>query len=406
MGFFKKITDKVYKRALNFGSGGSGSGVDKDKMTFMLNSNDLKNNNNFKEIMNDPLVDEEFVNQSDSLNYEFNESKLHIESKDGSNAVILSKPQKANIIPDKCLISADYNIVSSGSIEFYVSRNNGTTWTQANIDSVVNLEGQPLGSNMVLKAIITGDVQLNGWTLMWNQGVDQSSNLSGGREGILGGTYKNRVNLSSDTNTVNIGISEFNTDTCVLFVYQNSTYIDSPNDYSISDDGTLIIKENGLWETGTVLDIIAFELVETTTVMLRDIKFNNMVLSSQLDNNFNQKIVDNLNSLDNISTVDSENFALNRDRQFLYCNSVDPAVVFFDSIDTGSNIVEALVVSDNNSDNISFYLSRDNGINWVEVNENSLETFSNSPEGQQLKLKVEFSGSDKIYGISVMWEIQ
>lgn len=68
--------------------------------------------------------------------------------------------------------------------------------------------------------------------------------------------------LSSDSSTVNIDIPNFDSTKDALTVYQNSVYIRehaSDGEYTVS--GNNIVKNNGSWPAGTILD---FQVIRIT----------------------------------------------------------------------------------------------------------------------------------------------
>lgn len=72
----------------------------------------------------------------------------------------------------------------------------------------------------------------------------------------------NRVTLGSDTATVAIGITGFDDSKEALTVFQNSTYIrkaaGTAGEYTVS--GTNIVKNNGTWSAGDVIDFQVIRL--------------------------------------------------------------------------------------------------------------------------------------------------
>jgi hypothetical protein len=62
-------------------------------------------------------------------------------------------PTEAMIVPDETL--------NTGSITYYVSRDNGTTWTAATKNTVTNISSQPTGTQLKWKAVINGNAELN-----------------------------------------------------------------------------------------------------------------------------------------------------------------------------------------------------------------------------------------------------
>lgn len=77
--------------------------------------------------------------------------------------------------------------------------------------------------------------------------------VSGQGDGTGGGginalILKNTVEVSNETDFVNIGISGFDKNKDTLFVYQNSAYQEKGEDYNIDDSNTIITPINGKWD--------------------------------------------------------------------------------------------------------------------------------------------------------------
>ncbi|WIT25834.1 hypothetical protein [Bacillus phage SPO1L1] len=78
--------------------------------------------------------------------------------------------------------------------------------------------------------------------------------------------YEKRVTVSTDTDTVEIGITGYNNAEDMLWVYQNSTFIAHGSDYTFTSDGLSIKKVDGVWESGTIIDLVALVLVPGSSV--------------------------------------------------------------------------------------------------------------------------------------------
>ena len=70
-------------------------------------------------------------------------------------------------------------------------------------------------------------------------------------------TKTNRVELTSDGSTFDLGISDFNANKDYIQIYQNSTFIAIDEDYSIS--GSTVTNLNGTWSSGTTFDVIVIK---------------------------------------------------------------------------------------------------------------------------------------------------
>lgn len=80
--------------------------------------------------------------------------------------------------------------------------------------------------------------------------------------------YEKRVTLTSDDNTVNVGVTGFDSNKDMLWVYQNSTFISHGGDYTFTEDGKSIQKVSGSWEKDTIIDLVALVLVPGSSVNL------------------------------------------------------------------------------------------------------------------------------------------
>lgn len=83
------------------------------------------------------------------------------------NGTVVSVVENTDITPVRVLLTVD-EIRNNGSIEYYVSRDGGTTWTQVTPEVVCDLSLQPQDNRLVVKAVISGDAQLNAWAYAWS----------------------------------------------------------------------------------------------------------------------------------------------------------------------------------------------------------------------------------------------
>ncbi|GEC89780.1 carbohydrate-binding protein [Brevibacillus brevis] len=73
-----------------------------------------------------------------------------------------SKPENTTTPPNKIVIVGD-ETVNGGSIKYQASRDGGNTWTDVPAQTLTNISSQPDGTQLVVKAIITGNAELNAW---------------------------------------------------------------------------------------------------------------------------------------------------------------------------------------------------------------------------------------------------
>lgn len=64
--------------------------------------------------------------------------------------------------PNKIVIVGD-ETVNGGSIKYQASRDGGNTWTDACAQTLTDISSQPIGTQLIVKAVITGNAELNAW---------------------------------------------------------------------------------------------------------------------------------------------------------------------------------------------------------------------------------------------------
>lgn len=87
-------------------------------------------------------------------------SAEYIAASGTGTAVVISTAFSESAAPAEAMIIADETL-NTGSIDYYVSRDNGTTWTQANLEEVTDISGQPSGTQVRWKAVIEDDAELD-----------------------------------------------------------------------------------------------------------------------------------------------------------------------------------------------------------------------------------------------------
>ncbi|MFH0985800.1 MAG: LamG domain-containing protein [Candidatus Omnitrophota bacterium] len=75
-------------------------------------------------------------------------------------ATVISVAFSETTAPSEAMIIGD-GVLNGGTITYSVSRDNGTTWSQASNESVVSLSSQPSGTQIRWKAVLTGEAELN-----------------------------------------------------------------------------------------------------------------------------------------------------------------------------------------------------------------------------------------------------
>lgn len=113
----------------------------------------------------DTFTDDSGIDPVLSSGYAFDDVNKLIYAADGS-ATVVSKPELVPLSPSMVFFTAQENL-GSGSITYWVSRDDGVTWNQLNKDDLTDISGQPQGTQIRIKAVITGDAQLLGWGWGW-----------------------------------------------------------------------------------------------------------------------------------------------------------------------------------------------------------------------------------------------
>lgn len=76
------------------------------------------------------------------------------------SATVISTAFTEPSAPTEAIVVADETL-GTGSITYYVSRDNGTTWTQCAKETTTNISVQPSGTQLRWKAVISGNAELN-----------------------------------------------------------------------------------------------------------------------------------------------------------------------------------------------------------------------------------------------------
>ena len=77
------------------------------------------------------------------------------------DANVISAAYTQSTAPKEVLVTAQETL-GTGSIIYYVSRNNGTNWTSCTKEVLCNIDSQPSGTQVRWKAVIAGNAELDG----------------------------------------------------------------------------------------------------------------------------------------------------------------------------------------------------------------------------------------------------
>lgn len=79
-------------------------------------------------------------------------------------AIVVTKAHNATSSPDSILLSAE----GDSDVQYFVSRDNGTTWTQVVNNSISDISAQPVGNLMRVKMIIPVGKKVDNLSLWWS----------------------------------------------------------------------------------------------------------------------------------------------------------------------------------------------------------------------------------------------
>ncbi len=73
---------------------------------------------------------------------------------------VISNAYAEPVAPTEAIVIAD-EVLNGGTITYYVSRDNGTTWTSCAKETLCSISGQPSGTQLKWKAVLTDAAELN-----------------------------------------------------------------------------------------------------------------------------------------------------------------------------------------------------------------------------------------------------
>lgn len=107
------------------------------------------------------------IDTSRSTGHQFNGANKSMRAAvPAAGATIVSTPDVVGSTPVRIFFVAEDQL-NSGSITYYVSRDDGATWSEISSGALLDVSGQPSGSSVRAKAIISGDAEILGWGWGW-----------------------------------------------------------------------------------------------------------------------------------------------------------------------------------------------------------------------------------------------
>lgn len=127
-------------------------------------------------------------------------------------------------------------------------------------------------------------------------------------------TINKYIDLKEDTNTIELGIEEFNSKEDMLKVHLNGDLLSKDYNYKITDDGLHIenLSEIIKWQQGDIFDIEVCKNVSTEKPDKIDVTLieNGSITENKLDSGFVKTVTDNKNSIDvlnnSVNTLDEK----------------------------------------------------------------------------------------------------
>lgn len=187
---------------------------------------------------------------------------------------------------------------------------------------------------------------------------------TGGSSGGSVASYRNSVTVNSPDRYVSIGIQEFNKDSDILFVYQNSVYLELNQDYAL-DDSKNIRCLNGEWASSGEPQTFNFVVLKNVIrgyegidgVLLKNHSITETKLSLDLIEKINS-IKDNtgsgsgtaIDSIDASKVIQNENFRLVSDVMIKKWNDYEFIINSLqDKITRYEELIDKLVIISNNN---------------------------------------------------------
>lgn len=114
---------------------------------------------------------------------------------------------------------------------------------------------------------------------------------------------KSNTTLSTNSNEVSIGISEYNKTRDLLLVYKNSVYIENGIDYTVSSDSLKIVATNSeTWSSGSTFNFIC--LANVPELGEYSIDGKKLLANSVSIDKLESSLQNSLNKLINDLTID------------------------------------------------------------------------------------------------------
>lgn len=86
-----------------------------------------------------------------------------------NDSIIYTMPKTFSTTPETMIFEREETIVN-GTIEYFISRDNGVHWKTLQPGMETDLNDQPVGNIVVLKAVITGDSRIDAWGYVIKRG--------------------------------------------------------------------------------------------------------------------------------------------------------------------------------------------------------------------------------------------
>ncbi|MNQ81971.1 hypothetical protein D3C85_970090 [compost metagenome] len=84
-----------------------------------------------------------------------------------AEASVVSISEDVSVVPTKAMVISTTEVNAGATVKFYVSRDDGTTWTEVQNSILTDISSQPSGTKLRVKVYMNGFVAVENYALMW-----------------------------------------------------------------------------------------------------------------------------------------------------------------------------------------------------------------------------------------------
>lgn len=82
-------------------------------------------------------------------------------------ASVVSVSEDVSVAPTKAMVLSKSQLSGGATVKYFVSRDDGVTWTEVQNETLTDISGQPTGTKLRIKIDITGMAAVENYALMW-----------------------------------------------------------------------------------------------------------------------------------------------------------------------------------------------------------------------------------------------